>query len=171
MNSKAAAISASQSQKALNGSRRSKVLEEVFTDLQRQGLLKSFKAGQHFPYVFSPSTSDRASPSTKLAGYAPFLLERPSGRFIVVFSSTSYRLDRTYGNQEDAKRILEHSSITGQVDCTVFLLDDSPGNTTKSKNEDAMVKLQASIDAREIHSYVDQFMPLSAFPDFLKALP
>ncbi len=171
MNSKTDAISASQSQKALNGSRRTKVLEEVFTDLLRQGLLKSFKAGQHFPYVFSPSTSDRASPSTKLAGYAPFVLERPSGRFILVYSSTSYRLDRTYGNQEDAKRIREHSTLTGKVDKAVFLLDDSPGNTTKSKNEDGMMTLQASIDAREIHSYVDAFMPLSAFPDYLKALP
>ncbi len=171
MNSKADAISASQSQKALNGSRRTKVLEEVFTDLLRQGLLKSFKAGQHFPYVFSPSTSDRASPSTKLAGYAPFVLERPSGRFILVYSSTSFRLDRTYANQEDAKRIREHSELTGKVDCAVFILDDSPGNTTSTKNVPAMRKLQARVSERRIHSYVDFFMLLSEFPTFLKGLP
>lgn len=171
MDNNAKAISASQSEKARNGIRKTKVLEEAFSELQEQGLIQSFKVAPHYPYVFAPGLSDKASSSSKLAGYAPFVIERPNGRFILVYSSTSFRLDRTYANQEDAKRIREHSELTGKVDCAVFILDDSPGNTTSTKNVPAMRKLQARVSERRIHSYVDFFMLLSEFPTFLKGLP
>lgn len=147
------AVSLSNSLKTLSGLELDNFIEQSLLSLEKEEVIRTFERKvnfKHNAYAYEKQF------------LANFLIETLKGKYIVVRSSNSFRIDRAKIGFYDFEGIIRYSSFSKEIIATVYLVPDS------ELDNSGFISTRSKIINREFYCPATHLLTLSEFLEFLE---